>query len=108
MKSGGNEINDLNWSLYMIRCHDDSIYTGITNDLLRRMMTHFSGGAQSAKYIKAKKPKDLIYTIALRDKSIASQLEYRVKKLPKQKKEALVRGERSLYELLPDFAFECI
>lgn len=85
----------------MLRCKDNSIYTGISNDIARRVLVHFSGGPQAAKYVKAKKPERLIFTVELGSRSLASQLESKVKKLPKLKKEQLAKGEISIHALFP-------
>lgn len=90
------------WSLYMLRCSDNSIYTGISNNVARRVMVHFSGAQKSSKYVKAKKPLKLIFTAELGSHSFVSQLESKVKKLPKKKKESIATGELSLRELFLD------
>lgn len=87
------------WSLYMIRCGDNSLYTGITTDVVQRFLTHASGSSRGAKYLRARHPLKLIYALEVGDRSRASQLEYKIKKLPKLKKEQLVSGGLSLREV---------
>lgn len=87
------------WSLYMIRCGDRSLYTGISNHVASRFAVHESGQPQSAKYLRGRHPLTLVYSIVLGSKSAASQAEYWVKKLPKHKKEQLISGEVNLADL---------
>jgi putative endonuclease len=87
------------WSIYMIRCGDRSLYTGISNDVARRFAVHQSGSAQAAKYTRTRHPLQLVFTAKIGTKSAASRLEYYVKQLPKQTKESLVAGTISLSDL---------
>lgn len=77
---------------YMIRCKDNSIYTGMTNNLEKRINEHISKkGAKYTKSHNAIKPE-----IAWRskDKSLACKLEYQIKQLTKKQKENLIIGEK--------------
>lgn len=74
---------------YMLRCTDDSIYTGITTDLKRRMDEHFTQGEKCAKYTKRHKAKKLEAAWSSEDRKLASKLEYYIKHLPKVKKKIL-------------------
>ncbi|MEL6494305.1 MAG: GIY-YIG nuclease family protein [Cyanobacteria bacterium J06623_7] len=87
------------WSIYLIRCGDRSLYTGISNNVARRFAVHQSGGAQAAKYTRTRHPLKLVYTAEIGDRATASKVEYRVKQLPKKMKEGLVAGTISLFEL---------
>lgn len=87
------------WSVYMIRCGDNSLYTGISNDVPKRFEIHRSGNAQAAKYTRARHPLQLVFVAEVGDKSAASVAEYRLKKLSKRSKELLVAGKTSLYSL---------
>ena len=88
------------WFLYLIRCSDNSLYTGITVDLARRFIEHQEQGKKCAKYLKGKAPLELVFTTpAGQNKSDASRLEYRVKRLSKYNKERLVSGATSLTQL---------
>ena len=64
---------------YMLRCTDDSIYTGITTDLKRRMDEHFTQGEKCAKYTKRHKAKKLEAAWSSEDRKLASKLEYYIK-----------------------------
>lgn len=77
---------------YMIRCEDNSIYTGMTKDLERRMEEHFSKGEKCAKYTMRHKAKKLETAWSTYDRVLASKLEYHIKKdLNKKQKEELVK-----------------
>ncbi|MEY2856539.1 MAG: hypothetical protein RLZZ74_848 [Cyanobacteriota bacterium] len=87
------------WSIYMIRCGDRSLYTGISNNVAKRFAVHQSGGSQAAKYTRTRHPLKLVFTAEIGTKSAASRLEYYVKQLPKSTKESLVIGTTSLSNL---------
>lgn len=87
------------WSVYMIRCSDNSLYTGISNDVPRRFAVHQSGNSRSAKYTRTRHPLQLVFTAEIGSKSAASRVEYFLKKLSKKQKEKLVVGTISLSEL---------
>lgn len=88
------------FSLYIVRCADDSLYTGIAADVARRMAEH-EAGPRGAKYLRGKGPLQLEFVELVGDRAVASALEHRVKQLGKAQKEALIRGSKSLFELLP-------
>ncbi|MBE9043724.1 GIY-YIG nuclease family protein [Pleurocapsales cyanobacterium LEGE 10410] len=87
------------WSIYIIRCSDNSLYTGISNDVSKRFAVHQSGNARSAKYTRTRHPLQLVFAAEIGTKSAASSAEYYVKKLSKKKKESLVAGIISLSDL---------
>ena len=77
---------------YMLRCTDNSIYTGITSDLERRMEEHFSQNEKCAKYTASHQAKKLEAVWESKNKSLASKLEYHIKKsLTKKEKEDLIK-----------------
>jgi putative endonuclease len=80
----------------MIRCADNSLYTGITIDLERRFAEHQSQGKKCAKYLKGKSPLELSFTIKAGTKSEASRLERRIKACSKTTKERLIAGQITL------------
>jgi putative endonuclease len=85
------------WSLYIIRCSDDSLYTGITTDVNRRFKEHSDQGKLAAKYVRGKGPLELVFeSSAGTTRSEATKLELALKSLPKAKKELLVQGKLSL------------
>ncbi len=74
------------WAVYLLRCSDNSLYCGITNNIDKRVIDHNSG--QGAKYTRSRRPVVLVGTSRLMTKSDALQLEYRIKKLPPELKAA--------------------
>ncbi len=76
--------------VYILRCGDDSLYTGYTNDIEKRLSVHNSG--KGAKYTRSRLPVELVYYKRVDSKSIGLKLEARIKKLSKSKKEALVKA----------------
>ncbi len=79
---------------YMIRCKDNSIYTGMTNNLEKRMKEHFLKEKTGAKYTKSHTAIKLEVAWRSKDKSLACKLEYQIKNLNKKQKEKLVKGEK--------------
>jgi putative endonuclease len=72
------------WIVYLIRCSDESLYCGITNNLKNRLKAHNSGKA--AKYTRFRRPVELIVASPEMTKSDALKLEYRVKQVPASRK----------------------
>lgn len=87
------------YSVYIVRCADDTYYTGIAADVARRMVEHESS-PRGAKYLKGRGPLQLLYSKPVGDRSRASRLEYRIKKLDRKDKEALIDGRIALQSLL--------
>ena len=76
------------WRLYILRCADGSLYTGITTDLERRVDQHNRGAA--SRYTRSRLPVALVHHEGCRGKSGALKKEYRIKSLSKQEKEAYI------------------
>jgi putative endonuclease len=74
----------VDWQVYIILCTDDSLYTGITNDVARRFNQH--ADKQGAKYFRGRQPKQLVYVETCHDRSSASKRESAIKKLPRLEK----------------------
>ncbi|AFQ47461.1 GIY-YIG nuclease family protein [Burkholderia cepacia] len=89
----------MSWFLYLIECADDSVYTGITNDVAARFEQHASG--KGARYTRSRKPRALLASFPLPDRSIASRVEYWVKRLNAAQKRELAAGIRTLESVLP-------
>ena len=81
------------WYVYMIRCEDNSIYTGITTDLNRRYNEHEKG--VGAKYTKQRKPVQIEKFFWVKNRSEASRLEWFIKKLSKKEKEFIIFCEKN-------------
>lgn len=88
------------WQLYLIRCGDGSLYTGIAANLQRRFGEHESQGQKCAKYLRGRSPLALVFHTPATDRAEASRWESQVKRLPKADKEALVAGRKHLHELI--------
>lgn len=88
--------------VYILRCSDNSLYTGITTDVARRFSEHCDDKIKGAKYTKSRKPVKIEAVWQTYDKITASRVEYRIKKLTKPKKERLVSGEATLGLLIED------
>ena len=88
-----NENNIKEWFVYIIRCCDNSLYTGITTDVKRRYNEHISG--KGAKYTRVKKPIEICAIFKVENRSIAGKLEYFIKNLSKKEKEILILNEES-------------
>ena len=77
--------------IYMLRCEDNSIYTGITNDIKRRWEEHHRKDEKGAKYTKWDNVQKIEALWTTEDRGLASRLEYHIKHLTKEKKEELIR-----------------
>ena len=82
------------WFLYVLRCSDDSLYTGITTDLERRLYEH-NNSKLGAKYTKNKRPVHMLYNTSFPNRSDASKAEWRFKRLSKVQKEAVISGKKN-------------
>ena len=78
------------WYLYILRCGDGTLYTGITTDVEKRLEMHRSG--KGAKYTRGKAPLELVYQEQCGGHSEALKREAAVKKLTRQQKLALIQG----------------
>ena len=77
-------MEEKSWYVYILECKDDSLYTGITNDLDKRMATHKSG--KGSKYVKMKGFKQLLHAIKVADKVEAAKIEYKIKQFERNNK----------------------
>lgn len=75
--------------VYILRCSDDTLYTGITTDIERRIDEH-NNSPIGAKYTRNRRPVTLVYSETCEDKSAASKREYAIKKLTRTQKEKLL------------------
>jgi len=82
----------MKWFVYMLRCKDNSIYTGITNNLTKRIEAHLSGNG--SKYLRGRPPLKLVYKENFLDRSAASKREIEIKKLKKKEKELLINYQK--------------
>jgi len=82
----------MNWFVYMIRCANGALYTGVTTDVERRFGEHASGGPKAAKYLRGRGPMVLVYSCQVGSRSEALVEERRIKRLKKSDKEALLHA----------------
>lgn len=82
------------WYTYILRCHDGSLYTGITTDLARRFAQHTGGKSKAgAKYTASRRPVAYECAFLSPTRSTASRLEVRIKRLTREQKLQLIAGE---------------
>jgi putative endonuclease len=74
---------------YILKCTDDTLYTGIITDLKRRVTEHSGEGNLGARYVKARRPVKLVYSVEFPDRSSTLKEEYRIKQLSRAEKENL-------------------
>jgi len=79
----------MNWVCYLLRCADDTLYCGVTNNLDKRIAAHTAGTA--AKYTRARGPVELVFMQDCSDKSAALKREMEIKNLSRTEKLALIR-----------------
>ena len=87
----GVRVAEPNWQVYIILCTDNSFYTGITNDVERRLTQH--AGRQGAKYFRGRRPQQLVYLESGHNRSSASRREASIKKLRRSEKERLIESD---------------
>ena len=93
-------IPNATWYVYMVRCRDRSLYTGITTDVSRRLAEHRSPGSKGAKYLRGRAPLRLVFQGPARSRAAALRLERRIKRLPKARKEELLKRPALLAKLV--------
>lgn len=81
------------WSVYIVRCADDTLYTGIAKDVARRVEEHNSNGVLAASYTRARRPVVLVYQEAVASRSDALKREYQIKQMSRKAKERLLGWE---------------
>ena len=74
---------------YILKCKDDSLYTGWTNDLKKRITSHNAG--KGAKYTKARRPVELVFYEEFQTREESMKREYAIKQLSRKEKEALIK-----------------
>jgi putative endonuclease len=87
-----SQAQDSAWQVYIVRCRDNTLYTGITTNLERRVAEHNSGD-KSAKYTRARQPVTLVYSENHENRSAATKREREIKSLTAKQKRALIDSE---------------
>jgi len=94
MKAPASDVTptepEVTWFLYLIRCKDGALYTGITTDVDRRFIEHQSG--KGAKYLRGKTPLTLVFQQKVGSRSAALKAEASIKKLSKADKEIIINS----------------
>lgn len=88
--------------VYILRCLDQSLYTGITTDVKRRFQEHKQQSQKGAKYTYVHIPVEIVAVWTCGNRSQASKLEYWIKKLSKSQKEKIIVSEKCFKEFLED------
>lgn len=87
------------YTVYILRCEDGSLYTGITTDMQRRLAEHLSAGPKAARYTRTHPVVALEASWPAPDRAAASALEYRIKRLSHAEKLALIADPGSIDHL---------
>lgn len=93
------------FSLYIVRCANGSLYTGIATDVSKRLAEHESSG-RGARYLRGKGPLEVVFAEVVGDRATASRLEHRVKQLSRARKLQLIEGSYRLADLAPGQVLE--
>lgn len=80
------------WFVYVLRCGDGTLYTGITTDVKRRLAEHASGGPRAAKYLRGRGPLSVAFSTRVGSRSQALAMELWLKGLSRERKEHVVAG----------------
>ena len=91
----------MSWIVYILQCGDGSLYTGITNNLDRRIADHKAG--QGAKYTRGRGPFQLVYNEICKDRGFASKRENEIKSLDREHKLRLISGRASMRSAHKEF-----
>lgn len=81
----------MNWTVYILRCADDTLYTGITTDLERRIVEHNNDNKKGAKYTRVRRPVTPVYRESSASRATASRREHQLKKLTRPEKKRLIK-----------------
>ena len=92
------------WHVYMIRCGNGSLYTGITTDVERRFSEHQAAGPRAARYLKGRGPLSLVLTAETGDRATALRVERRIKGFSRARKERLIQDPSSLGAIIDTLA----
>jgi len=87
---GGALLKMTDWTVYILRCSDNSLYTGITRDLNRRLDEHNKNDHLASTYTRARRPVKLVYHEAHSNRSSASKREAMIKKMSRKAKEKMI------------------
>ena len=94
---------DSHWFVYILECDRKYFYTGITTDIQRRMKEHGKGPPHGAKFTRGVRLLDLVYSVTVDSRSLASKIEYRIKQLPRIEKAEIISSQFSLPKKVQSF-----
>ena len=97
----------MEYYVYVLRCHGDVLYTGITSDLAKRMREHVLALPTGAKFTRAHKPEAIVGLWTTENKSLALKLEYRIKSLKRSEKLELLAAPEKVDEIFPEGVVPC-
>lgn len=89
MRIDGRPAGVRAWFVYIIRAADDTLYTGVTTDVARRLREHLGGG-RGSRYLRGRQPLEVVYTERQADRGSAQRREWEIKKLTREEKLALI------------------
>jgi putative endonuclease len=88
------------WGVYIVECSDGTLYTGVTNNVRKRVSAHNAG--KGAKYTRTRTPVTLRIWVGGMTKSRALQIEWQVKQQPRNRKVAYLKAVTGKFDILPD------
>ena len=88
------------WFVYVLRCKDGTLYTGIATDVERRLAEHRGPGNRGAKYLRGRQPLELLMSRVVGAREIALRVEHRIKRLARAEKETLLRDEGAVERIV--------
>jgi len=80
------------WTVYLLRCADDSLYCGVTTDMDRRLQEHNGLLPGGARYTRSRRPVTLLVALPVADRSEAARVECQIKRLPRHRKLGFLQG----------------
>jgi putative endonuclease len=93
----------MSFSIYLVRCGDGSVYTGIAVNVERRLAEH-DGHRRGARYLRGKGPLELLYQQEIGNRSLAQRIEHRVKRLPSEEKSDAGRLRRRIAVMIEELS----
>ncbi len=99
-KVTGKDVKSTQWWVYLVRCNDGCLYTGIATDVARRFKEHQELNGKGAKFLRGKGPLALMLEMPVGSRALASKVEIKIKKLRKAKKERLVKNPHLMEEII--------
>jgi len=88
------------WHVYLIRCGDGTLYTGVATDVSRRLEQHRRGEGKGAKYLRGRGPLQLVLERTVGPRGVALSVESRIKRLRRSRKEELILRNEQIDELI--------